>query len=209
MENINERVRQINREEAAELKGTLDAYFEAHPMEEAFVIPSGKSTVINLGAGDGECHYTTFKVDAIKRTPEGYNLALIRCGNGCDNFGEVHEHALGDADFIPGELSNLTDVVKGLAHTKSLVCEFSDKQKLAIRKFNDAMKYLHQTSVALLVDNCDCHFRFANAKDVAYFCRPDNSDNTVKIDYELLPETSEEHDGDFFGDDEGLGVELA
>lgn len=207
MENINERVREIVKEETDELKSVLDAYFEPHPKETALKIPHGKSTDINLKCTDGDCvYYVDYNVSEIRRTPDGYIIVVYQYENGCGDFENVHEAGLDDEDFIPGEISKLAVAVRKLVYSVDSVYNFSMEQKIAISNFNDAMKHLHKTGVALLVDNCDDHFRFGNAKGIGYFCEPGNGDNTIPVDYGRLPRSEFARDCAFFGDD-GLGVE--
>lgn len=169
---IQERLNAIVYLEIKELKDVLDKWFNADESRKSLVFGDDpdKMPALNLYGGsiDDIAHYAVKRIEVDDR---GYSLVLNRNMSAYgDEFSEddnVYQYFDMDRDnFIPGELSKLTEFIKKWIDPLKSVCKFSKHQEELIQDFIRAYKNLDREGVSFLYDMREQDLYFYNENNV-------------------------------------------
>lgn len=151
-----------------------------------------------------------YNVIGIEKTDEGYCLELTPTEHGSLDSKYIKKLYLDNEntrwEFIPGELNRLTNTITEAIYPEKKCYKFTDVQKEAISKFNEALKELSRAGVFILPEDEDRVFYFANAPKGCCFDSFDNLLSTgeyekvADIDYHKLPCTDSQYDTSFDSD---------
>lgn len=200
MADIKTAMGQMIQNEKDNLAKVLDAYFKDNPKVYNIEFVAAHTTYLNIGcvnAKYGGKYYVQYALNEILRDSSGYTLVISQWG---DNPSDESEYInLADIYPLPGELTELTEVVKKVINPVENIYHFDAIQTQRIEEFNRALTLLHEADVALIIDVDDnCVGRFANGEAVDYFFEDDDDDG-VAIDVKRLPKT--EYEGQIIGID--------
>ena len=211
---IKQKLDAIVYEEINELKKVLDKWFEEVKNTDELVIArdAASAPIINLYTEDNDP--VQYNVKGIKRTDEGYCLELAWAERGSLDDEDIDFHYLDNEntrwEFIPGELDRLTKIITEALHPEEKCYKFTDVQKEAIGKFNEALKELVRTGVFILPNDEDKIFYFSTAPIGCCFDSFDNLlsageyEKVADIDYHKLPCTDSHYDTSF--DSDGISL---
>lgn len=206
---IQERLNAIICLEIKELKDVLDKWFNEDKDRTAMDFGDNLDNVPILNRlydGIARSYY-------VKRigAAQGYYLVLnyVDCDL-CEENNTIQYLDQNRENFIPGELDKLTEFVNKWINLAEPIYHFTDKQKAAIKQFNDAMKALSDVNVSLLVDTEGQNFVFANYDGLPSSYLFDGSDGyyqtgyyerVAEINVKRLPKSDYQYDTDFIGSD--------
>lgn len=213
---IKQKLDAIMYEEINGLKKVLDDWFSFIIVRNTgkllFTKDAAKAPIISLYTEVNDT--VQYNAIGIEKTDEGYCLELARDGHESLDSKYIKKLYLDNEntrwEFIPGELDRLTKIITEALHPEEKCYKFTDVQKEAIGKFNEALKELVRTGVFILPNDEDKIFYFSTAPIGCCFDSFDNLLSTgeyekvADIDYHKLPCTDSHYDTSF--DSDGISL---